>query len=88
MNPFTANNVKKISYKNNQLAVEALKSGKIDALVVDEIMARSLDTRLFKTINPDFGEEAYVIGFSKNAITLRRNDKNSWRPKDRYRRHI
>lgn len=73
--PGTINNLKNLAgYKNNVLALKDLESGAIDAVVMDETIARYNNTRKPDTYNvlaDELGKEYYGVGFRKTDTGLR-----------------
>ncbi|MBP1748861.1 MAG: extracellular solute-binding protein family 3 [Deltaproteobacteria bacterium] len=62
------------AYRNNQLALKDLEAGLIDAVVMDEVIARYTITKrpdVFVMLGNNFGKELYGVGFRKNDIALR-----------------
>ncbi len=59
-------------YKTNDLAFNDLESKRIEAIVVDEILARYIiaqkHTSDFRILDDNFGTEEYGIGFRKNDV--------------------
>lgn len=63
-----------IKYSNNTEALMDLKAGRVDAVVVDEILGRYYIGKKpgeFKVAEEDFGKEAYGIGFRLSEDNLR-----------------
>ncbi len=73
--PAVINSLKDLTaYRNNQLALKDLESGLIDAVVMDEVIARYTMTKrpdVFAVLDDNFGKELYGVGFRKNDIALR-----------------
>ncbi|EOD00586.1 amino acid ABC transporter substrate-binding protein [Caldisalinibacter kiritimatiensis] len=69
------NNLKEIrQYPNNVEALMDLKAGRIDALVVDEILGRyylNKNPKSYEILNDDFGKELYGIGIRKEDTKLK-----------------
>ncbi len=65
--PKVAKSLKEVKkYSNNVLALLDLASGRVDAVIVDEIVGRyyiSKKGNIYKVLNDDFGREKYGIGF-------------------------
>lgn len=62
------------AYRTNQLALKDLETGLIDAVVLDEVIARYILTKkpgAFIVLDEGFGKELYGIGFRKTDTTLR-----------------
>lgn len=70
----TFNGGQPILFDNNNDAFMDLETGRVDAIVVDEILARyyikerGIDK--YKILEDDFGKEDYGIGIRKNDFTL------------------
>jgi len=61
-------------YRNNADAVGDLDAGRLDAVIIDEVMGRYLAARKprsFAILADDFGREEYAVGFRKNDRALR-----------------
>ena len=61
-------------YSDNQLALLDLEAGRVDAVVVDEIVGRYSIAKkpgLFKVLTDNFGTELYGVGFRKNDASFR-----------------
>jgi polar amino acid transport system substrate-binding protein len=62
------------TYETNSDAFIELEAGRIDALVVDEILARYYISlkgeNNYTVLNDDFGSEEYGVGFRKTDVTL------------------
>jgi len=61
-------------YPDNAAALRELEAGRLDAVVIDEVMGRYLITQkpgVFAVLPDDFGKEQYAVGFRKNARSLR-----------------
>jgi polar amino acid transport system substrate-binding protein len=71
----TMESIKEIrQYPNNVEALMDLKTGRIDAVVVDEILGRyyiQQNPNQYKILNDDFGNELYGIGIRKEDIKLK-----------------
>lgn len=64
---------KMVEYENNVLAMSDLKVGRVDAVVMDEVVARYLiskDEGTFKILDDNFGKEVYAVGFKKGNTEL------------------
>jgi len=62
------------AYRNNKLALQDLEAGLIDAVVLDEVIARYTITKrpdLFVMPGENFGKELYGVGFRKTDKALR-----------------
>jgi polar amino acid transport system substrate-binding protein len=60
-------------YENNTLALMDLETGRIDAVVVDEIVGRYYIAKrqgVYQVLADDFGSEAYGIGMRQEDTTL------------------
>ncbi len=63
-----------VTYENNVLALTDLNIGRIDAVVMDEVVARymiSKSANLYKVLNDSFDEEYYAIAFKKGNTELK-----------------
>lgn len=73
--PEVINSLKDISaYRTNPLALKDLEAGLIDAVVLDEVVARYTIAKrpdVFVLLGDNFGKEFYGVGFRKTDITLR-----------------
>lgn len=73
--PGIVNSLKDMAaYRNNQLALKDLETGLIDAVVLDEVIARYILTKkpdAFIVLGEGFGKELYGVGFRKKDIALR-----------------
>jgi len=61
-------------YPDNATAVRELAAGRLDAVIIDEIMGRYLIAQkpgVFIILAADFGREQYAVGFRKNDRSLR-----------------
>jgi len=61
-------------YPDNQSAIGDLEAGRIDAVIVDEVVGRyniAKKPGAFAILADDFGNELYAVGFCKNALSLR-----------------
>jgi len=61
-------------YSDNQLALLDLEAGRVDAVVVDEIVGRyniAKKPGLFRVLADNFGTELYGVGFRKNDASFR-----------------
>ena len=66
------NEVKK--YPDNQLALLDLEAGRIDAVVVDEVVGRYNILRrpgAFEVLSDNFGDEVYGVGFRRGDVAFR-----------------
>jgi polar amino acid transport system substrate-binding protein len=62
-------------YSNNVEALLDLKAGRVDAIVVDEIMGRYYIAKregVYRVLEEDFGREEYGIGFRKEDDAFRK----------------
>lgn len=62
-----------VKFSTYDLAIADLQSGRIDAVVIDEVMGRYVNAELglpFTVLEEDLGDEEYGIGFRKNDLTL------------------
>ena len=70
----TAASLKEVKkYQDNQLALLDLASGRIDAVVIDEIVVRyamSQKPGLYTIIKDDFGNEQYGVGYRKGDTSF------------------
>ncbi len=73
--PGVINSLKDISvYRTNQLALKDLETGLVDAVVLDEVIARYTITKrpdAFVMLGDTFGKESYGVGFRKTDAALR-----------------
>lgn len=73
--PATVNTLKEISaYPDNQRALDDLATGRLDAVVMDEVAARYIISRkqgAFVILADNFGTEQYGVGFRKDDIAFR-----------------
>ena len=63
-----------VTYENNVLALTDLNIGRIDAVVMDEVVARYMiakSANLYKVLNDSFDEEFYAIAFKKGNTELK-----------------
>lgn len=71
----TAKSIKEIKkYSNNTEALMDLKTGRIDAVVVDEVVGRyyiSKKPGQYKVADEDFGKEDYGVGIRKSDVTFK-----------------
>ncbi|WZL74397.1 amino acid ABC transporter substrate-binding protein [Clostridiaceae bacterium 35-E11] len=71
----TVNTVKEVrKFSNYTEALLDLKAGRVDAVVVDEVVGRYYIGKRpgeYKVAEEDFGKETYGIGFRKNDIAFR-----------------
>ncbi|MFA5180817.1 MAG: amino acid ABC transporter substrate-binding protein [Syntrophales bacterium] len=61
-------------YPDNLSAMRALETGRLDAVIVDEVAGRYHSARkpgVFAILVDSFGNELYAVGFRKNATSLR-----------------
>jgi len=69
-------NEKPYTYKTNDLAFNDLDTSRIDALVVDEILARYIISQKnaadYRILEDNFGTEEYGIGFRKSDVTFQK----------------
>ena len=66
--------VNKATYDNNVLALQDLDVGRIDAVIMDEVVARYMlnkKTGAYKVSNDYFNEEFYAIAFKKGNDELK-----------------
>lgn len=66
--------VNKSTYDNNVLALQDLDIGRIDAVIMDEVVARYMLTKksgAYKVSNDYFNEEFYAIAFKKGNDELK-----------------
>jgi len=62
-------------YPDNQSAIGDLEAGRIDAVIVDEVVGRyniAKKPGVFAILSDDFGNELYAVGFRKDALSLRK----------------
>lgn len=73
--PAVVNSLRSVSaYRTNQLALNDLEAGLVDAVVMDEVFARYTLTKkpdAFRILADSFGKESYGVGFRKTDISLR-----------------
>jgi len=73
--PAVASSLKEVrKYSDNTEALMDLSAGRIDAVVVDEVVGRyyiSKKPESYRILDEDFGSESYGVGFRKNDISLR-----------------
>ena len=73
--PEVINSLRDISaYRTNQLALKDLEAGLVDAVVLDEVIARYTIAKrpdVFIMLSDNFGKEFYGVGFRKTDISLR-----------------
>lgn len=71
----TAKSIKEIKkYSNNTEALMDLKTGRIDAVVVDEVVGRyyiSKKPGQYKVADEDFGKEDYGVGIRKSDVSFK-----------------
>ena len=63
-----------VTYENNVLALTDLNIGRIDAVVMDEVVARYMlnkNKNTYKILNDAFNEEYYAIAFKKGNTELK-----------------
>ena len=60
-------------YENNVDALLDLKNGRVDAVVMDEIVARYYTAKKdgYKVLDADFGKELYGVGFRKGDVKFK-----------------
>jgi len=61
-------------YPDDMAAIGELAAGRIDAVIIDEVMGRYLAARqpgVFTVLAEDFGREQYAVGFRKKDRALR-----------------
>ncbi len=66
--------VKQATYENNVLALQDLEIGRIDAVIMDEVVAKYITTKkpgIYKVLNDSFNEEFYAIAFKKGNVELK-----------------
>jgi len=72
--PETVKSLKEVKkYSNNTLALLDLAAGRVDAVVVDEIVGRyyiSKKADKYDVIKDDFGHEEYGVGFRKEDLSF------------------
>ncbi len=72
----TAKSLKDVKkYSNNPLALMDLASGRIEAVVVDEIVGRYYIAKkpgVYKVIADDFGREEYGVGLRKKDVSFKK----------------
>lgn len=62
-----------VKFDTYDLAIADLQSGRIDAIVIDEIMGRYVNEEMgspFTILTEDLGDEEYAIGFRLNDLAL------------------
>jgi polar amino acid transport system substrate-binding protein len=73
--PEVINSLKDISaYRTNELALKDLEAGLVDAVVLDEVIARYTIAKrpdVFIMLSDSFGKESYGVGFRKTDLSLR-----------------
>ncbi len=73
--PAVVNSLRSVSaYRTNQLALNDLETGLVDAVVMDEVFARYTLTKkpdAFTILSDSFGKESYGVGFRKTDVSLR-----------------
>ena len=60
-------------YSNNTEALLDLKSGRLQAVVVDEVVGRYYISKMpnvYRILNEDFGREEYGVGFRKEDVSF------------------
>lgn len=71
----TSKSLKEIKkYSNNTEALMDLKEGRLDAVVVDEVVGRyymSKKPGVYKVLDEDFGKEDYGVGIRKNDTSFK-----------------
>lgn len=63
-----------VTYENNVLALTDLNIGRIDAVIMDEVVARYMIAKsgnLYKVLSDSFDEEYYAIAFKKGNTELK-----------------
>ena len=66
--------VEQITYEDNNLALQDLAIGRVEAVVIDEVVGRYNDLQkpdTYKILTDNFTEEFYAIGFKKENTALR-----------------
>lgn len=66
--------VEQATYENNVLALQDLDIGRIDAVIMDEVVARYMLTKkpnTYKVLNDSFNAEFYAIAFKKGNVELK-----------------
>lgn len=66
--------VTQITYEDNILALQDLAIGRVDAVILDEVVGRYNDLQkpnTYKLLEDNFAEEYYAIGFKKDNTALR-----------------
>jgi len=61
-------------YPDNLSAMRALETGRIDAVIIDEVVGRyhsAHNPGVFAFLADNLGNELYAVGFRKNALSLR-----------------
>ncbi|MGL4370345.1 MAG: transporter substrate-binding domain-containing protein, partial [Spirochaetota bacterium] len=73
--PETVKGLKDVKkYSDNQLALLDLQAGRVDAVVVDEIVGRysiAQKPGVYSVLSDNFGTELYGVGFRKNDASFR-----------------
>jgi len=73
--PEVANKLSEVrKYSNNMEALMDLRTGRIDAVVVDEIVGRYYirkDPESYQVLNDDFGRESYGVGIRKEDVAFK-----------------
>lgn len=62
-----------VKFNTFDLAIADLQAGRIDAVVIDEVMGRYINAELglpFTVLEDDLGDEEYGIGFRKDDLLL------------------
>ncbi|MGE5627305.1 MAG: amino acid ABC transporter substrate-binding protein [Solirubrobacterales bacterium] len=71
----TSKSLKEVKkYSTNTEALLDLKNGRIDAVVVDEVVGRYYIAKtpdVYSVLTEDFGKESYGVGFRKTDVTFR-----------------
>ncbi len=71
----TSKSLKEVKkYSDNTEALMDLKQGRLDAVVVDEVVGRyylSKKSGIYKTLNDDFGKEDYGVGIRKTDSSFK-----------------
>ncbi|MGL5330930.1 MAG: amino acid ABC transporter substrate-binding protein [Peptostreptococcaceae bacterium] len=70
-----------VLYDTFDKAFRDLEIGRIDALVVDEVLGRYYISQkgedIYKVLEEDFGKEVFVVGFKKDNVELRDKVNNT-----------
>lgn len=76
-----ASQVTQQKYDNNVTALTDLSIGRVDAVLLDEVVARYYETKdagTYKVLDDSFAEEEYGIGFKKGNDELREKVQNAF----------